>query len=214
MNAFLDVFKTQAGLIADDLRLRLGGLAKDERGVSAVEFAMLLPLMLTLYLGAVEISQGIGVDRKVTLTARTVADLVSQVTSVSNNDMTNSLNAATAVMAPFPTGNLKVDVSSVTIDAQGNGHRCVERHVEWHGEIKGRDRDIAGRARIPNIVADLERGAVHLQAGDRPCRDRHVERSRTRSTCVRGCPTTWRAPRADGSRPIAPSRRSAAPSST
>ena len=51
----------------------------DERGVSAVEFAMLLPLMLTLYLGAVEISQGIGADRKVTLTARTVADLVSQV---------------------------------------------------------------------------------------------------------------------------------------
>ncbi|HYJ44903.1 MAG TPA: hypothetical protein VEW06_10665 [Xanthobacteraceae bacterium] len=47
MNAFLDVFKTQAGLIADDLRLRLGGLAKDERGVSAVEFAMLLPMMLT-----------------------------------------------------------------------------------------------------------------------------------------------------------------------
>ena len=58
---------------------RLGRLAGDERGVSAVEFAMLLPLMLTLYLGAVEISQGIGADRKVTLTARTVADLVSQV---------------------------------------------------------------------------------------------------------------------------------------
>jgi len=50
-------------------------LARDERGVSAVEFAMLLPLMLTLYLGAVEISQGIAADRKVTLVSRTVADL-------------------------------------------------------------------------------------------------------------------------------------------
>ena len=41
---------------------------------------MLLPLMLTLYLGAVEVSQAVGVDRKVTLTSRTVADLASQVT--------------------------------------------------------------------------------------------------------------------------------------
>ena len=56
---------------------RLRRLIGDERGVSAVEFALLLPLMLTLYLGAVEVSQGIGADRKVTLTARTIGDLVS-----------------------------------------------------------------------------------------------------------------------------------------
>ena len=46
---------------------RLRRLASDQRGVSAVEFAMLLPLMLTLYLGGVEVSQGISIDRKVTL---------------------------------------------------------------------------------------------------------------------------------------------------
>ena len=56
---------------------RLWRLIGDERGVSAVEFALLLPLMLTLYLGAVEVSQGIRADRKVTLTARTIVDLVS-----------------------------------------------------------------------------------------------------------------------------------------
>ncbi len=68
--------------MAAPLKRPLARLAGDERGVSAVEFAMLLPLMLTLYLGAVEISQGIGADRKVTLTARTVADLASQASSL------------------------------------------------------------------------------------------------------------------------------------
>ena len=34
-------------------------LLRDKRGVSAVEFAMLLPLMVTLYLGGVEVSQAI-----------------------------------------------------------------------------------------------------------------------------------------------------------
>ena len=63
-------------------RPQVARLARDQEGVSAVEFAMLLPLMLTLYLGGVEVSQGISIDRKVTLTARTVADLVAQVSSI------------------------------------------------------------------------------------------------------------------------------------
>ena len=67
--------------IVESFKRKLGGLAGDKSGIAAVEFAMLLPLMLSLWLGAVELSQGIAADRKVTLTARTVSDLVSQVTS-------------------------------------------------------------------------------------------------------------------------------------
>jgi Flp pilus assembly protein TadG len=103
--------------MAEPLMRPLARLAGDERGVSAVEFAMLLPLMLTLYLGAVEVSQGIGANRKVTITARTVADLTSQASSLTALQMTNSLNAATAVIAPYSDANLKVTVSQVKIDA-------------------------------------------------------------------------------------------------
>src|SRR3954470_16355345 len=101
------------------LAQHLSSLRRDQRGVSAVEFAMLLPLMITLYLGAVEISQGVGIDRKVTLTTRTVADLASQVSSINNADMTNLLNASAAVIAPYDTTKLKVTVSEITIDTNG-----------------------------------------------------------------------------------------------
>jgi Flp pilus assembly protein TadG len=150
MNALVNRFKNEAGLLAHDLRRRLGGLSNDERGVSAVEFAMLLPLMVTLYLGAVEISQGIGADRKVTLTARTVADLVSQVTSVSNSDMTNSLNAASTVMAPFPSGNLKVVVSSVKIDAQGNATISWSDTFNGTARAKGSSVTLPAALNVPN----------------------------------------------------------------
>src|SRR6266566_3898877 len=80
---------------------RLVSFARDRRGVSAVEFAMLLPLMVTLYLGAVEVSQGVATDRKVTLTTRTMADLASRVTSINNADMTSMLNATSSVIAPY-----------------------------------------------------------------------------------------------------------------
>ena len=113
---------------------RLAGLARDERGVSAVEFALLLPLMLTIYLGAVEVSQGIAADRKVTLTARTIADLCSQAQSLTVSDMTNSMLAAVAVMAPYPDSNMKVTVSSVKIDSNGNAT------VEWSESKNGTKR--------------------------------------------------------------------------
>jgi Flp pilus assembly protein TadG len=106
-------------------------LGRDQRGVAAVEFAMLLPLMLTLYLGTVEISQGVGVDRKVTLTARTVADLASQVTSINNTDMTNLLNASSAVIMPYDATKLKSTVSQVDIDANGNAT------IKWSDTLGG-----------------------------------------------------------------------------
>jgi Flp pilus assembly protein TadG len=96
---------------------RLFRFAKDERGVSALEFAMVLPLMVTLYLGGVAVSQGISIDRKVTLAARTVADLTSQVSSVTTADVTELLKAAGAILAPFPMTKAKVSVASLKIDA-------------------------------------------------------------------------------------------------
>jgi Flp pilus assembly protein TadG len=125
---------------------RLRRLIGDERGVSAVEFALLLPLMLTLYLGAVEVSQGIGANRKVTLTARTIGDLVSQVSSIGNSDMTNALNASSAVMAPFPVGNLKVTVTSVTIDATGKAT------VDWSDTLNGTARTKGSTVTLPTAL--------------------------------------------------------------
>lgn len=126
-----------------DFRNQVARLQRDERGISAVEFALLVPLMITLYLGTVEISQGISADRKVTLTTRTVADLVSQVSSVDNSSMTNSLNAAVAVMSPFASTNLKVVVSSVTIDSTGKAT------VAWSDTYQGTARAKGSTVTLP-----------------------------------------------------------------
>ena len=130
-------------MFAQDFRRRLGRLPRDQRGIAAVEFALLLPLMLTLYLGTVEVSQGISADRKVTMTARTVADLVSQTTTINNAGMNDILAASTAVMYPFSTNNLKVTVTAVNIDANGKAT------VTWSDSYNGTARAVGSTITLP-----------------------------------------------------------------
>jgi Flp pilus assembly protein TadG len=125
------------------LSQQLVRLLRDRRGISAVEFAMLLPLMLTLYLGAVEISQGVGIDRKVTLTSRTVADLAAQVTNIASSDMANILAASSAVIAPYDASKLKVTVSQIAIDNSGNAT------ISWSCTLNGTAHAIGSGVSVP-----------------------------------------------------------------
>jgi Flp pilus assembly protein TadG len=103
--------------LAEYLRHQAAQFGRDPRGVSAVEFAILLPVMLTLYFGAAEVGQAVAVDRKVTITARTIADLVAQGQAIKVADLTSSLSAAAAVIAPYDATKLKVTVSVINIDS-------------------------------------------------------------------------------------------------
>jgi Flp pilus assembly protein TadG len=99
---------------------RLRSFSRHRAGVSAVEFALLLPVMVTMYLGSIEVGTGMSVQFKTTLAARTVADLASQYKQINNSQMSDILGAATAVLTPYTTAAVQVIVSEVTTDANGN----------------------------------------------------------------------------------------------
>jgi Flp pilus assembly protein TadG len=82
-------------------RLSASSLLRDRRGVAAIEFAMIVPIMLVLFFGTVEFSSAVAVDRKVTLIARTLSDVTSQSISVANADLSNFFNAGCAIMYPY-----------------------------------------------------------------------------------------------------------------
>jgi Flp pilus assembly protein TadG len=103
----------------------------DRRGVAAIEFAVLLPLMLIMYFGSIQITDAISADRQVTLVASTVAEIASQYTQVSGTDVSNILSAASAVLSPFAVKNATVTLTSVTIDNNGNAT------VAWRSCING-----------------------------------------------------------------------------
>lgn len=107
------------------LRRRLAKFTGSSSGIAATEFALLLPVIMTMYFGMLEFSQAIGHDRKGVQLARTLADLVTQSLSVTNADMNTIFGTSAAILAPFEDKDVAMRITSFLIDANGNAF------VDW-----------------------------------------------------------------------------------
>lgn len=88
--------------------------------MAAVEFALILPLLVLLYFGTVESASLYAVDRRVSTVASTMADLVSREQKcITTAKLDSYFAAATAIMQPFPTTTLKQVVSFMQISSAG-----------------------------------------------------------------------------------------------
>jgi Flp pilus assembly protein TadG len=99
----------------------------EQRAVAAVEFALILPLLLLLYFGSIEAAALFTVDKRVNSVAATVGDLVSQwdpgdgdLGTGTGSVLADYLAAATAIMSPYSDGGLRIVVSLVQVRADGS----------------------------------------------------------------------------------------------
>jgi Flp pilus assembly protein TadG len=113
-----------AALSAFSLRARLSAmsLSRDDRGNAAVEFALIVPLMLVLFFGTVEFSSAVAVNRKISMVTQELADMAARYTSVNDTDMTNFGIIGDAMLTPYSATPLKATITEIYIDpATGAG---------------------------------------------------------------------------------------------
>lgn len=127
----------------DSMQSLLRRFARDRNGVSAVEFAIIAPLLITIYFGGIEVTTAVAVDRKMTLVAHTVADLVAQSSKVTQSEMADILKASAAVSQPYTTANLKVTVSSIKIDANN------QATIKWSRTLNGTEHQTGNPVTLP-----------------------------------------------------------------
>ncbi|RWX77311.1 pilus assembly protein [Neorhizobium lilium] len=99
---------------------RFKALWTDRRGVGGVEFALIAPLLLCLYITAFELTIGLSISKRTTRTASTIADLVTQQSSVTPTVLSTMKDVANSIFAPYSPKNLTLKITGVTIDANGN----------------------------------------------------------------------------------------------
>ena len=114
-----------------DARLRMPALARlrqrftrDDDGVAAVEFAFIAPLMLTLLIGIVDISNAVSISWRLSQLNRTLADLSSQSRTMTTTERNNIFGASAATLSPYTGPAPVMVISSVVLNNTGVARVC------------------------------------------------------------------------------------------
>lgn len=97
-------------------------------GVAAVEFAMLLPVMIVMLLGMTEVTYGVNMDRKLTIMSRSLADLAARSKKITTDDMKSIFSAAAAILQPYDVSKTQMVISSVKVKKVGNDY---QGEIQW-----------------------------------------------------------------------------------
>lgn len=119
--------------LLNGLKLRLRRFAVAREGVAAVEFALVLPVMMLLYVGSIELSDLISVDRRITVMAGTVGDLAARADGIIyESELNDYFNAAEEIMTPYKIAGLKQLITCVLVNAAG-----TTATVKWSKQSGG-----------------------------------------------------------------------------
>jgi Flp pilus assembly protein TadG len=136
----------RAGALVE-FRSCLRRFARDRDAVSAVEFAIVLPFMLLLYIGGVELGDGLQIDFKATEVARTVTDLASQYTSIDTPTMSTILDASSTIVTPYPSSSMAVTVSQIKVTANSS-----QGSISWSCSLNGTARSAGSSITLPSSL--------------------------------------------------------------
>lgn len=107
-------------------------LATDRRGVAAIEFAFIAPVLLSLYFVTMEVSQGIEVNKKVGRVGSMVADLITQQQTISKSELDAILQIGGSILQPYNRSKPTVTVTAIQITDE-NSPKVV---VAWSRKLQ------------------------------------------------------------------------------
>jgi len=98
---------------------------RNQSGLAAVEFALLVPLMFAMYVGTVEFSQAITVDRRVTQVASATADLVARTKSTTQSELDSIMDIIDEIVKPYDPSLLEMTLANVIADINDASNTTV-----------------------------------------------------------------------------------------
>jgi Flp pilus assembly protein TadG len=118
---------TQTGktLIGSGCLISMKRLLRDQKGIAAMEFALVVPILISLYFMMNETANGMRAARKVTIVSRVMADLTSRSADVTDAQRNDIFSAAVPLMSPFAITGSGFRLTSIRFDKDNKGF------VDW-----------------------------------------------------------------------------------
>lgn len=142
------------------VRRKFERFLRDRSGVGAIEFAILFPILVMLYIGAFEITVGLSVAKRAARAAGAVADLVTQQKTVTKSALQQISAVAPAIFLPFNTEDMQIKLTGVTIDAGSNPK------VMWSWANDSTTAPYGANSSVANIPADMKKANSFLVKAD------------------------------------------------
>ncbi len=129
-----------------------GRFRRDERGVAAIEFCFIAPLLITIWLGTMEISQGIEVNKKVGRSASMIGDIITQEEVQTVAQIDDILKVGAAVLQPYNRDAPRITVTEIFINP------ALAATVVWsrRGDGGSFSRPYAPNAPVTTLPANLK----------------------------------------------------------
>ena len=108
------IFRARQGLMN-----RWRDFMGDDRGVGAVEFAFVAPILVVMYIGAVEMSLALAVDTKVSRAGNITLDLITQGTTTSRAELSAMNDVAESVLAPYNATGVELKYTAIKVSEDG-----------------------------------------------------------------------------------------------
>jgi len=116
-------------------------------GVAAVEFAMIMPILLLLFLGTMDAGTAIAIYMKERSATYSLDAITNQYTSVQTTDLQSITGATSLILSPYSSGPLVVTVSQIYINPKGNAT------VSWSYSPSGNARAAGASINVPAAMA-------------------------------------------------------------
>ena len=125
----------------------LGRFRRDTEAVAAVEFALIVPFLITLYLGSMEAAGLFTVDKRINSISATIGDLIGQWDpadgEIKTTELTNYMDASKGILAPYTTTGLKIVVSLVKVIKTSGATNVLWSKANAAGTAKAEDNPYA-----------------------------------------------------------------------
>jgi Flp pilus assembly protein TadG len=111
----------------------------NNKALAAVEFALIVPVLLLLFLGGFELTRYVLIYQKISKTTGSMSDLISRSPELYEIDISNSFSAVEHLLAPYYVeAEVKVIISSIMDDGTGNRinwQRCGGGTLDVDSEV-------------------------------------------------------------------------------
>ena len=106
---------------------------RDRRGVAAIEFAFIVPVLLIMYFITMEASQAIETSKKVSRIGSMVADLITQQQTVVKADLDAIMKIGTSTLQPYNRSSPSIIITAIQITDEAS----PKVQVAWSRKLVG-----------------------------------------------------------------------------